>query len=71
MPAGNRIHAARGDWVLRVDRRGNSQEERHREEEEAPEVFNTSPVRAVITDREGRITLLTDNSTYALEVVGR
>jgi len=41
------------------------------EEEDAPEVFNTSPVRAVITDRDGRITLLTDNSTYAVEIVGR
>ena len=41
------------------------------EDDEAPEVFNTSPVRAVITDREGRITLLTDNSMYAVEVVGR
>ncbi len=42
------------------------------EEEEAPEVFNTSPVRAVIVEREsGAITLLTDNSRYAVEVVGR
>jgi hypothetical protein len=41
------------------------------EEEEAPEVFNTSPVRAVITDRGGGIVLLTDNSRYAVEVIGR
>jgi hypothetical protein len=41
------------------------------EEEDAPEVFNTSPVRAVITERGGGITLLTDNSRYAVEVVGR
>jgi hypothetical protein len=41
------------------------------EEEEAPEVFNTSPVRAVITGAGGAITLLTDNSRYAVEVVGR
>ncbi len=42
------------------------------EEEEAPEVFNTSPIRAVITEKEsGRIVLLTDNSRYAVEVVGR
>ena len=42
------------------------------EEEEAPEVFNTSPVRAVIVEREsGAIVLLTDNSRYAVEVVGR
>ncbi len=41
------------------------------EEEDAPEVFNTSPVRAVITGPEGRITLLTDNSRYAIEVIGR
>ena len=42
------------------------------EEEEAPEVFNTSPIRAVITDKaSGGITLLTDNSRYAVEVVGR
>lgn len=41
------------------------------EEEGAPEVFNTSPVRAIITNRSGRITLLTDNSRYALEIVGR
>jgi len=41
------------------------------EEEDAPEVFNTSPVRAVITERGGGIVLLTDNSRYAVEVVGR
>ena len=41
------------------------------EEEGAPEVFNTSPVRAVITAAEGGITLLTDNSRYLIEVVGR
>ena len=41
------------------------------EEESAPEVFNTSPVRAVITDHDGGIVLLTDNSRYAVEVVGR
>ena len=41
------------------------------EEEGAPEVFNTSPVRAIITNRSGRITLLTDNSRYVLEILGR
>lgn len=41
------------------------------EEEDAPEVFNTSPVRAIVTERGGRILLLTDNSRYALEIVGR
>jgi hypothetical protein len=41
------------------------------EEEDAPEVFNTSPVRAVITERGGGIQLLTDNSRYAVEIVGR
>lgn len=41
------------------------------EHEEAPEVFATSPVRAVITDKTGRITLLTDNSQYGVEVIGR
>ncbi len=41
------------------------------EHEEAPEVFATSPVRAVITDKAGRITLLTDNSQYGVEVIGR
>jgi hypothetical protein len=42
------------------------------EEEDAPEVFNTSPIRAVITEtKSGSIVLLTDNSRYALEIVGR
>ena len=42
------------------------------ETEDAPEVFNTSPVRAVITEKGGgRIHLLTDNSRYLLEIVGR
>ncbi|MHB8719071.1 MAG: hypothetical protein ACYDAC_09310 [Candidatus Dormibacteria bacterium] len=41
------------------------------EHEDAPDVFLTSPVRAVITDDSGGITLLTDNSTYAVDVVGR
>jgi hypothetical protein len=42
------------------------------EHDEAPEVFATSPVRAVITERQGgKIVLLTDNSRYAIEVIGR
>lgn len=41
------------------------------EHEQAPEVFITSPIRAVITASDGRITLLTDNSRYTVEVVGR
>jgi hypothetical protein len=41
------------------------------EHDEAPEVFETSPVRAVITEKTGRIFLLTDNSRYAVEVIGR
>lgn len=41
------------------------------EHEDAPDVFVTSPVRAVVTTREGAITLVTDNSRYAVEVVGR
>ena len=41
------------------------------EHEDAPEVFATSPVRAVITTREGAISLLTDNSRYVVEVIGR
>jgi len=41
------------------------------EHEAAPEVFATSPVRAVITAADGAITLLTDNSRYAVEIVGR
>jgi len=36
VPAGNRIHAARGDLVLRANRRGNSQEKGHRQEDETP-----------------------------------
>ena len=40
------------------------------EHEDAPDVFNTSPIRAVITDAAGAVTLLTDNSRYAIEVVG-
>ncbi len=40
------------------------------EHADAPEVFLTSPIRAVITDGDGRITLLTDNSRYAVEVIG-
>lgn len=40
------------------------------EHEDAPEIFATSPVRAVITERQtGSRTLMTDNSSYALEVV--
>ena len=41
------------------------------EHEEAPEVFATSPVRAVITEKEGGIVVLTDNSRYVVEVIGR
>lgn len=41
------------------------------EHEDAPDVFATSPVRAVITGRDGSILLLTDNSRYRVEVVGR
>jgi hypothetical protein len=41
------------------------------EHEDAPEVFMTSPIRAVITDSSGAITLLTDNSRYSVEVIGR
>ncbi len=41
------------------------------EHEDAPEVFATSPVRAVITERDGTITVLTDNSRYRVEVIGR
>ena len=41
------------------------------EHEDAPDVFATSPVRAVITSADGTIVLMTDNSRYALEVVGR
>jgi hypothetical protein len=41
------------------------------EHEDAPDVFMTSPIRAVITDNAGTITLLTDNSRYSVEVIGR
>ncbi|MGI8847330.1 MAG: hypothetical protein ACR2GX_03555 [Candidatus Dormibacteria bacterium] len=41
------------------------------EHEDAPEVFATSPVRAVIMGTGGSLTLLTDNSRYNIEVVGR
>jgi hypothetical protein len=41
------------------------------EHEDAPDVFMTSPIRAVITDNAGAITLLTDNSRYSVEVIGR
>ena len=40
------------------------------EHEDAPEVFATSPVRAVITEQQGGVILLTDNSRYAIEVIG-
>src|SRR5207249_5629334 len=36
--AGNRVRLVRGDLVLRVDRRGHGQEERHRHEGDAPQV---------------------------------
>ena len=41
------------------------------EHEGAPDVFATSPVRAVITEQNGGIMVLTDNSRYVVEVVGR
>jgi hypothetical protein len=41
------------------------------EHDQAPEVFMTSPVRAVITAEDGAITLLTDNSRYGVDVIGR
>jgi hypothetical protein len=41
------------------------------EHDGAPDVFATSPVRAVITTADGGITLLTDNSRYQVEVIGR
>ena len=41
------------------------------EHEDAPDVFATSPVRAVITEKQGGIVLLTDNSRYAIEIIGR
>ncbi|MBV8195275.1 MAG: hypothetical protein JOY80_07075 [Candidatus Dormibacteraeota bacterium] len=41
------------------------------EHEGATDVFATSPVRAVITESRGGISVLTDNSRYVIEVVGR
>ncbi|HXZ99669.1 MAG TPA: hypothetical protein VEK76_04900 [Candidatus Binatia bacterium] len=41
------------------------------EHSDAPEVFATSPVRAVITEKDGSIVVLTDNSRYRVEVIGR
>ncbi|MFN2582825.1 MAG: hypothetical protein ABR498_08815 [Candidatus Dormibacteria bacterium] len=41
------------------------------EHEGAADVFATSPVRAVITERKGAIVVVTDNSRYVIEVVGR
>ena len=41
------------------------------EHQDAPDVFATSPVRAVITEQQGSIMVLTDNSRYLIEVVGR
>ena len=41
------------------------------EHEGAPDVFATSPVRAVVTDEGGAIMLVTDNSRYVVEVIGR
>ncbi|HEX6539691.1 MAG TPA: hypothetical protein VF155_10980 [Candidatus Dormibacteraeota bacterium] len=41
------------------------------EHEDAPDVFATSPVRAVITEKDGGIVVVTDNSRYVVEVVGR
>ena len=41
------------------------------EHRDAPDVFATSPVRAVITEKSGAIVVLTDNSRYRVEVVGR
>ena len=41
------------------------------EHPDAPEVFATSPVRAVITEKDGSIVVLTDNSRYRVEIVGR
>ena len=38
---------------------------------DAPEMFSTTPVRAVIRQRKsGAITLMTDNSHYKVEIVG-
>lgn len=39
------------------------------EHEGAPELFSTSPVRAIIDDGSGVTVLLTDNSRYAVEQV--
>ena len=44
--AGNRVLLVRGDLMLRADGRGDGQEERHRQEGEAPQVG-----RAVVVDR--------------------
>jgi hypothetical protein len=41
------------------------------EQEDAPDVFFTSPVRAVVKDKDGAIVLMTDNSRYVLEILGR
>ena len=41
------------------------------EQEDAPDVFFTSPVRAVIRDKDGGVALMTDNSRYVIEVIGR
>ena len=41
------------------------------EHDGAQDVFATSPVRAVITDQRGGIVLVTDNSRYVVEVIGR
>jgi hypothetical protein len=41
------------------------------EHEDAPEVFATSPIRAIITEPDGSIVVLTDNSRYRVEVIGR
>jgi hypothetical protein len=41
------------------------------EHDGAPDVFATSPVRAVVTDEAGGIVLVTDNSRYVVEIIGR
>ena len=41
------------------------------EHDDAPQVFATSAVRAVITEKDGSILVLTDNSRYRVEVIGR
>ncbi|MGD0834334.1 MAG: hypothetical protein ABSA40_07915 [Candidatus Dormibacteria bacterium] len=41
------------------------------EHEGAPAVFATSPVRAVINGSDGSIVVVTDNSRYRIEVIGR